>query len=208
MSVSCSSSTACTAVGYWEKGKAATLEPIVESWDGSKWADQAVAVPKGGIDVSLDSPPNWSIEPTASTKGAADSFLNAVSCSSASSCQAVGYAIDPKTTPTLAEGWNGRTWQDETIGNPTKDADNYLYGVSCVSATSCGSTGNSTVTLTSPSLTLAEAWNGKAGKPTRHPTSENYLLQRAPTGRTFCASGPLRPTTTSNSTDWPSSRLL
>jgi hypothetical protein len=80
--------------------------------------------------------------------------LNGVSCTSASSCMAVG----SNSTMTLAEQWDGTSWTALPTGDPT--GDGVLYGVSCVSASACiavGSTGPDGIDTGS---VLAERWNG------------------------------------------------
>lgn len=85
--VSCTSATACTAVGY------SSLGTLAETWNGKKW--------------SIQSTPNPS----------SDSSLSGVSCLSTTACFAVGtwYSDQgpayPYLTPeALAEAWNGTKW--------------------------------------------------------------------------------------------------
>ena len=133
--VSCASTTACTAVGYYE-GVAGTMS-LAESWNGHHWV----------------------IQTTPDPSGASDSQFEAVACPSAVACTAVGYYDDGGgTARTLVEGWNGHHWtilrsQDSGAG------DNSLYGVSCPSAKVCTAVGQST-SSTDAGLTLAEGWNG------------------------------------------------
>jgi len=66
-----------------------------------------------------------------------DSELTGVSCSSVSSCVAVGIASLPNVDQnpvvrTLIERWNGRSWTITTSPAPSGFADyNSLAGVSC-----------------------------------------------------------------------------
>src|SRR5262249_36985072 len=91
--VSCPSPSACTAVG----GRLALtpgpgLATLAERWDGH----------------------TWRIQPTANPPGRGVKLLNGVACTSRSSCMAVGNEFDPATGEslgTLAERWDGRTWQ-------------------------------------------------------------------------------------------------
>src|SRR5580700_850581 len=80
--VSCTSSSACTAVG--KSGTGSTELPVAYRWTGGKeWEVQTVPAPKEG------------------------GRLKAVSCSSATSCVAVG-SFGGITLPLpLAESWNG-----------------------------------------------------------------------------------------------------
>lgn len=147
--VSCTSSFACTAVGY-SAGSAGT-QMIVERWNGTSWVVQT--------------PPN----PT----GATSSVLNGVSCTSAIACTAVGYFTNSSgTTMTLAETWNGTSWAVESTPNPTTSNTNQLAGVSCTATSACtavGSSGGSGGTHAA----LAEGWNGTswAIETTPNPTS-------------------------------------
>jgi hypothetical protein len=80
-SVSCRSSTACTAVGNFANG-AGAFETIAERRERGRWA----------------------IQRAAHLSGASNSGLDAVACPSASSCTAVGYFIDRSgAVVTLAE---------------------------------------------------------------------------------------------------------
>jgi hypothetical protein len=77
--VSCASATACSAVGYYLLKRGGS-QPLAEAWDGTSWTIQAVPIPN---------------EATESTS------LNAVSCTSPTTCVAVGeksrgpFAEDP-----------------------------------------------------------------------------------------------------------------
>jgi hypothetical protein len=135
--VSCSSSSACTGVGFYTNslGIPSTL---AERWNGSE----------------------WSIQSTPNPSGAADSYLHGVSCSSSSACTAVGhYKNSSGTYVTLAERWNGSEWSIQSTPNPSGATESFLEDVSCSSATACIAVGwykNSAGT----DVTLAERWNG------------------------------------------------
>jgi hypothetical protein len=45
LAVSCTSGTACTAVGY-QPGRRLFRLPLVERWNGSRWSIQRIALPK------------------------------------------------------------------------------------------------------------------------------------------------------------------
>jgi hypothetical protein len=95
------------------------------AWNGTSWTDQATAGP-----------------PSAS--------LDAVSCTAASSCEAVGQITDQNgQVSTLAEVWNGSAWAIQPTPNPTPAQGSTLTAVSCTSATSCTATG-----------TQIEVWDG------------------------------------------------
>jgi hypothetical protein len=57
-------------------------------------------------------------------------------------CTAIGYYETPALWTTLAEVWNGSTWQIQNIPNQANQTDK-LTGVSCISATTCIAVGNS-----------------------------------------------------------------
>jgi hypothetical protein len=137
--VSCASSMDCTAVGYYDNsagvGHGMTL---AERWNGTRW--------------QLQSTPN--------PAGATHNHLRGVSsCVSSTDCTAVGfYRNRAGTVVTLAERWNGTSWQLQNTPNPAGALDSHLRGVSCASSTDCAAVGfyeNSAGTL----VTLAERWN-------------------------------------------------
>lgn len=130
--VSCTSSTACTAVGSFvdSAGRGAAL---VERWDGV----------------------GWSIQTTPTPPGVSDSMLSGVSCASTTACSAVGSSDNRSGTRfTLAEQWDGVGWSIQTTPTSTAAADTNLNAVSCISPTACTAVGRSS------GLTLAERWNG------------------------------------------------
>jgi len=137
--VSCTSRSFCEAVG--EYNDSPNVVPVVTEWNGSAWSSQAI--------------PN----PTKSTFAQA----NAVSCVSASSCEAGGYfqvqtsANDPQA---FAEGWNGHAWQLQHAVAPRGATHNVLSGVSCVSATFCEAVGTHFDSAGNQDI-LAETWNGQ-----------------------------------------------
>ena len=132
--MSCTSASACTAVGDSSNG--ATTVTLAERWNGT----------------------TWSIQPTPNPAGASFTFLYAVSCTSARACTAVGDSSNGTTTVTLAERWNGTTWSIQHTPNPTGESFILMTGLSCASASACTAVGdynNGTTTVT-----LAERWNG------------------------------------------------
>jgi len=108
----------------------------VERWNGTKWSQVA--------------------SPNAS--GATGSYLNAVSCTGASNCHAVGYSYNSTSTNTLAERWNGTSWSVVGSPNPAGD-DRDLQAVSCSGPANCLAVGYYDATSGS-GTTLAERWNG------------------------------------------------
>ena len=122
--VSCTSSTACTAVGSYDykngSGNSVWLT-LAERWDGTC----------------------WSMQPTPNPPGATYSFLDDVSCTSSTACTAVG-SYEYKNGSgnsvwlTLAEHWDGTRWSIQPTPNPVDlGGGQGPYGVSCTSSTAC-----------------------------------------------------------------------
>ena len=115
-SVSCTASSACTAVGTTNGA-----QTLIEQWNGT----------------------TWSVVPSPNTGGATSTdFLNSVSCSSSSSCAAVGFSYATPTSfpQALIEQWDGSSWTLATSGNKGAAYDE-LEGVSCTSPTACTAAG-------------------------------------------------------------------
>jgi hypothetical protein len=162
--ISCVSASACTAVGYYDTSTHLP-ETLVESWNGSTW--------------SIVSSPNQT----------AGGYLSGVSCVSATSCIAVGvyYTAGTNVLQTLVESWDGSTWS--IVTSPDEGTgDNQLYGVSCVSATSCTAVG--VYTGSSGVLqTLVESWDGSTWSIVTSPdegTDDNQLSAVSCVSATSC----------------------
>jgi hypothetical protein len=187
LGVSCTSATACTAVGYYDSSKGTKLT-LAEGWNGTTWTTQTPETPTGasaseltavsctsstactavgeyvngaGTEVTLAERWNgtaWSVQSTTNPTGATASALLGVSCTSSTACTAVGdYYNSAGTRETLGEGWNGTAWSTQTTQNPTGATSNILLGVSCTSSTACTAVGADN----DPSqVTLVERWNG------------------------------------------------
>ncbi len=137
--VSCTSSTACIAVGEYTNSSG-IRQSLAEKWNGTAW--------------SLQEPP----APT----GSKGSELVGVSCTSSSECFATGYFTNSSgTSEPLAEKWNGTAWSLQEPPAPTGSKYNLLWGVSCASSTACIAVGEYTNSsgIRQP---LAEKWNGTA----------------------------------------------
>lgn len=116
--VSCTSSTACTAVG--SSNSSGVYSPLVERLSGTTWTEQTAAIPSGAT-------------------GAA---LTGVSCTSGTHCSAAGYSYDAGGTfSSLAELWSASTWAVETTPGPRTAAGTLLSGISCRSSTECTAAG-------------------------------------------------------------------
>ncbi len=145
--ISCTSSTACTGVGYFLNASETEL-PLAERWNGTTWSAQT--------------PPT----PTGAKRGA----LGGVSCTSSTACTATGGFLDSSELEVpLAESWNGTTWSAHEPPLPAGVKEGYLAGVSCTSSTACMATGqflNSSVYW----VPLAEHWNGTSWTAQEPPT--------------------------------------
>lgn len=93
--------------------------------------------------------------------------MNAVSCTTASSCEAVGETPGSNDQEgTVAESWNGSAWTVQSVPGPSTTLGSDLIGVSCVSATSCTGVGSYTSSTVGSTYgqpeTVVEDWNGTA----------------------------------------------
>ena len=109
--VSCTSATDCTAVGG--AVGATAFQTLIEEWDGTA----------------------WSIVPSPDTSTSQTNYLQAVSCTSATSCNAVGQARGASAYQTLVEEWDGTDWS--IVASPDTSVNQYndLTSISCLSAT-------------------------------------------------------------------------
>ncbi len=124
--VSCVTPSACFAVGWYYHGAAGPQRPLVAMWNGAAWRAAALTV------------------------GLRRGMLSAVSCASATACQAVG-------SPVI--GWDGRSWRVELRASQ-------FDAVSCPAANACVAVG------VSPSTTpraLAGIWDGYRWRVTAMP---------------------------------------
>lgn len=141
-SVSCTSSTSCTAVGGYSTLTAGIerverVLPWVERWDGNRWFRQSVPLPRG-----------QAISP-----------LVSVSCASNTICTAVGGEVG---TP-FAEHWGGGRWSLRTFSVPTGSLRISISGISCTSRSACTAVGDEALPFTGGELEsepLAERWDG------------------------------------------------
>jgi hypothetical protein len=145
-SVSCTSRSACTAVGFFADNSVMTASPVAERWNGKAWSLQSVPVP----DIDL---------------GAA-AWLYGVSCSTGRSCIAVGY-FNPQPGQSgflvpFSERWNGSNWSVVRVPVPTATTSAQLTGVSCTAPHACIAVGASSTDGFSTSVRLAERWDGTA----------------------------------------------
>jgi hypothetical protein len=133
--VSCSSASACMAVGAHNISHGSV--PLAEAWNGNTWTVKATPEPDD------------------------DSSLDSVSCSSATACVATGFGIENGHNNWFSEVWNGQTWTHKTAPRPVDATYSSLGSVSCASAHFCVAVGDYQVNNSSKSQTLAETWDGQ-----------------------------------------------
>jgi hypothetical protein len=139
--ISCSASTACTAIGAITTGLGSGSHtksvPLVERWDGRSWSIEKIAVP-------------------ANTRVG----LSGISCPSRRFCVAVGSALRRRQNAAVVERWNGSRWSLQSTHTRRLRAPR-LAGVSCTSVKACTAVGSSFGT------SLVERWNGSRWTPLR-----------------------------------------
>jgi hypothetical protein len=107
--VKCVLATACIAVGSYGPNHEDS-RTFAELWNGTKWA------------VTITPDPN----------GDAYEYLQSVSCTSTTSCMAVGgMGADSGHTSTLVETWNGTKWVYTASPSVSGAASSALSGVEC-----------------------------------------------------------------------------
>ena len=162
--VSCTSATACMAVGYYSTGT--YDQTLIEQWNGT----------------------SWSIVTSPNTSTTQKNWLQGVSCTSATACMAVGSYNTGSYNQTLIEQWNGTSWSIVTSPNASTTQDNTLFGVSCTSASSCTAVG--AYNSGTYNQTLIEQWNGTSWSivtsPNTSTTLSNDLYGVSCTSTTFC----------------------
>ncbi len=135
--VSCPAANACIAAGYAYRTATSRDVTLAEAWNGKSWRVQAAPNPKG----------------------ATESNLYAVSCTSAKACTAVGHYDNAKGLPqALVERWNGTSWRLQAT--PAAGIRSWFTGVSCSSPNACIAVGYYWPGLYGNTSPLAEAWNG------------------------------------------------
>jgi hypothetical protein len=175
--LSCSSATACTAVG------SGVNAPLAERWNGTDWTIQSTPKPAGTqpvvlISVSCPTATDctavgdyetgatgytplaeqwngtaWSIQSIPTPSGAGG-VLEHVSCVTARACIAVGWG----SAGALVEQWNGTAWSIQPTPAPSGATHSVLSGVSCTTATTCTAVGAYTNSV-GTQVTLAESYS-------------------------------------------------
>ncbi len=128
------------AVGTYGDTYQTEATPLAEMWNGSSWILQTLPIPSGTI-------PDMA-------------YLNGVYAASGTSAMAVGTATSPTRNITLAEVWNGSSWNLTTTPNQGVSY-NELAAVSGSSPSSIWAVGNygDSANNWDPNI-LAEYWNG------------------------------------------------
>lgn len=137
--VSCTSSSACVAVGtYLDRG---IPTPTAVTWNGSAWSLLTMMVPRG----------------------ASATFMTGVSCTSGTACMAVGFSTDSLGAVfAVAERLSGTTWTDQTASlaaAPAGATGTAFNGVSCTTSSHCTAVGYY-LDAVPVQKTFAEAWSG------------------------------------------------
>jgi hypothetical protein len=166
--VSCSSADVCTAVGY---AAAATDVPLVETWNGKVWSIAAVPNPARSmgsflrgvscaattactavgyyisardVDVTLVEAWNgrtWAVEPSPNVKGVPQTIFNGVSCSTPTSCTAVGQFVTGRHIESMfVAAGTDNVWTPQTT-EPVSPAESAFSGASCAAPTLCQAVG-------------------------------------------------------------------
>jgi hypothetical protein len=173
--VSCSSASACTAIGAYGASPEASGNPFVERWNGVRWTLQRLPKSIGGlagvscaanrrcvaVGTNTASLPvravavvwngrTWSLLRTPKPRRRE---FSAVSCAAVNSCMAIGYLeADPEVS--FAERWDGSSWALERVPVPRNSFAGF-NGVSCPSRNACVAVGEPGV------ATFVERWNGR-----------------------------------------------
>jgi hypothetical protein len=186
LAVSCTSTSACLAVGSYSIGN--SVVDLVESWNGRQWSIASSPTSVGFADstlagVSCSSATvctavgwesvaglqefpfaanmnggTWTTDTPPLPASTNSAAFDAVSCASAAACVAVGYADTSAAYIPLAERWNGGSWTLQSPVNPGGQGVPILESVSCPSPKSCEAVGS--FTGDNGYAAFAEGWNG------------------------------------------------
>jgi hypothetical protein len=144
-SLSCTSATACVAVGELTplSGTSVTWHGFTEVLTGSTWRLTGEPLPAG-----------------------TNSLLNDVSCASATYCVAVG-GYGPYNSNTGGKAayatWNGSTWAAHFL-YPTSGDGSQLFGLQCLATNYCVAGGTEGPYNKDSAHTLSAFWNGSTWK--------------------------------------------
>lgn len=130
--ISCAATSDC-----WATGQGAS-ETLAERWNGRRWSITPTPVTGSGI--------------SGFAYGASGLGGNSVVCVSLKKCWAVGFG--GSTTRTLAEQWNGTSWNIVRTAAPKGSESSDLFAVACALGGKCWAVGS--FDLGGSSETLAE----------------------------------------------------
>ena len=188
--VSCTTSSDCHAVGYFDAADGST-HPLIERWDGAHWSiESSVDPPEGGqltsvscvgatmcvaVGTSLIERWNgatWALN-TGATFSDPDPALISVSCGSASSCAAVGQDVLSPSGSSIIEHWDGTAWSaDAGATGSGFDTSGYtLTGVACPSASRCVAVGGGGTLFPLDYHQAIDTWDGTAWSADPAPSS-------------------------------------
>ena len=142
-SVSCSTASACFAVGEHEPSQQ-TGRTLVEEWNGT----------------------SWTVVPSPNVSSSSVSKLGGVVCTAPNACAAVGSYLGAQGSTTLAETWSGTSWRVVPSANVAGNGS--LFSVSCASANDCVAVGVH-ARSTGVNATLIEQWQGTRWTTVSHP---------------------------------------
>jgi RHS repeat-associated protein len=196
--VSCTSATACVAVGFSNSSGT----PVAETLSGTTWTATNLPLPSGQVAANLngvwcnsatacvavgvannsvgnDAPiaetlsgTTWTATNLPLPSGETQGWLNGVSCTSATACVAVGYS--GYQTP-ATEILSGTTWTAADLPLPAGQTQAYLTGVSCTSATACVAVGDTGANNTPNDTPVAETLSGTTWTATNLPLPSGQL---------------------------------
>lgn len=150
LGVACISASNCWAAGYTQGVSPAPELNQVLHWNGTHWSQ--VSTPEPGGTLTGDT-------------NELGVLGGGVTCTSVSSCWAVGYTQNGTGTPQLNQAlhWNGAHWTQVSTPEPggTGATDsNELTAVTCGSTSSCSAVGYYVSGSSSPPLNEVLHWNG------------------------------------------------
>ena len=159
MDVACTGPDNCWADGdAGRSASAAKFEGLVNfvlHWNGKKWSPASVPNPAG-------------------TRRGDINLIEAIRCTSASDCWAVG--AEGKLTNTSLKvlneilHWNGKKWTEHSVSSQAKGKyfENVIESISCLSASNCWASGVTTTKVAFVNETLH--WNGHQWQPVAVPS--------------------------------------
>lgn len=189
--ISCLSPTSCIAVGWDGEGWG-----TAEAWDGTSWRAQSIPTGFGAFvsvaclssteclavgdlrtPYSFLNPPTFQLEVgewngtswTHASLVGLSGLLGAITCTSTSSCVAVGQRPD---SAALATTWNGTDWAAESSPSPTGNFGDEANGVSCPTTSWCALVGVA-LRPNHEWRPFTDIWNGQTWVSVRVPEPAN-----------------------------------